>query len=139
MRPRSICIALLFAAAIAVAQVDKPADNTKVFGAPPPSKVDKNLIRYVTGVVTDANGNPVGGALVFVKDLRTKKERSIVATPQGTYKFEDLNKTFEYELRAAKGKLVSPIKKLTSFDTRMKPVMNLTLEEPAPPTVPEKK
>lgn len=142
MRPRSILFAILFASAIAVAQVEKPADNTKVFGAPPPNRPDKKMLREVIGVVTDPSGNPVPSALVFLKDLKDNKERSIVATPQGTYKFDDLVKNQDYQLRAAKGRLLSPVKTLSSFDTRVKPVMNLQLDNPPAnpaPAAPEAK
>lgn len=116
-----------------MAQVEKPADNTKVFGPPPPSKTDKNMLRSVTGIVRDVDGNPVPAALVYMKETKSGKERSIVAGPNGTYRFDDLHKSYDYQLRAVKNKLVSPMKTLSNFDTRAHPVMNLTVEPPAPP------
>jgi hypothetical protein len=135
MQPRHFWIALMFAGMM-FAQVEKPADNTKVFGAPPPSKKDKELYRSVTGFVKDVDGNPVAGALVYLKDSKTGKERSIFAGPNGAFKFDELRKTDDYQLRAAKDKMASPSKMLSNFDTRLHPVMNLTLE---PPAAPEKK
>jgi hypothetical protein len=133
MQVRNIAIAFALAAGLGVCQTpnDKPADNTKVFGAKPP-KEDKSKIRSVTGFVKDKDENPVAGATVYLKNLRTGKQRALAAGPNGAYRFDDLNTMIDYELRAAKGKLTSPTKLLSNFDTRRSPVMNLTLEPPAP-------
>jgi Carboxypeptidase regulatory-like domain len=132
MQLRGFWIALLCAEAM-FAQAGKPADTTKIFGPNAPPKTDKNLMRSVNGTVKDADGNVVGGALVYLKDLKSGKERSIVAGPNGNYQFDDLYKANDYQLRAAKDKLASPTKTLSNFDTRLRPVMNLTLEaKPAP-------
>ncbi len=121
----------LMAAAACAQTAEKPADNTKIFGAPPP-KADKTLYRTVNGTIKDADGNLVGGALVYLKDMKTGKERSIVAGPNGNYLFEDLLKANDYQVRAVKGKAVSTAKLLSTYDTRAKPSINLTLETPPP-------
>ncbi len=110
---------------------NKLGDNSKIFGTPPPPKKDKHLLRSVNGVVKDAEGNPVASALVYLKEVESGKERSIVAGPNGTYKFEDLYKARDYQLRAVKGKVESTPRTLSTFDTRYMPSMNLTLEPPA--------
>jgi hypothetical protein len=119
---------ILASAVVVLPQVNRPTDNTKIFGAPPPAKVDKNLLRTVTGVVKDLDGNPVEGAIVYLKDLKTGKERGVAAGPNGNFQFEDLHKANDYQLRAVKDRLESAVKTLSNFDTRLKPVMNLTLE-----------
>lgn len=118
----------------------KAPGSTKIFGPPPPDKTDKELLRSVTGVVRDAAGNPVGGATVYLKEPISGKERATLAASDGTYRFDDLHKRFDYQLRAAKEKLTSATKTLTTFDTRPKPVMNLTIEAaPEKPETAEKK
>ena len=136
MQRRCIWLSLLFAGALLAQVADKPASNTKIFGPPPPDKTDKELLRSVTGTVRDADGNPVGGATVYLKEPLSGKERATVAGSNGTYRFDDLHKKFDYQLRAAKDKLVSPTKTLSNFDTRSKPVMNLSLDQPPTPKQP---
>lgn len=141
MQRRFASLVFFLGASFVFGQVaDKPADNTKIFGAPPPAKKDKNLYRSVIGSVKDVDGNPVPGALVYLKDVKTGKERSIAVGPTGMYRFDDLQKSFDYQLRAAKDKTASVSKTLSTFDTRVQPVMNLTLEpKPAAAATPEKK
>ena len=136
---RAFGIALLLTCFAFGQSENKLGDNSKIFGQPPPAKKDKNLMRTVNGVVKDADGNAVGGALVYLKEVESGKERSIVAGPNGTYRFEDLYKSRDYQLRAAKGKLVSPSRTLSTFDTRYMPSMNLTVEAPPPATDSAKK
>lgn len=111
-------------------QAEKPADNTKVFGAKPPKEI-KALQRSVNGTVKDQDGNPVSGAVVYLKDTRTSKSRTVTTGPDGGYRFEELSTAVDYELRAEKEPAASLSKKLSSFDTRKAPVMNLALEAPA--------
>lgn len=127
MVARIVSIAFCLAAVLP-AQVNKTGDNTKIFGAPPPGKIDKNLLRTVTGVVKDLDGNPVAGAVVYLKDLKSGKERGVAAGPNGNFAFDELYKANDYQLRAVKDRLASVAKTLSNFDTRLKPVMNLTLE-----------
>jgi hypothetical protein len=140
MQRRLVYLGFFLAGSLLFGQADKPADNTKIFGAPPPTKKDKTLFRSVIGSVKDVDGNPVPGALVYLKDVKSGKERSIAAGPTGTYRFDDLNKGGDYKLWAAKDKAASISKTLSTFDTRVQPVMNLTLEpKPAIASTPEKK
>ena len=105
----------------------KAPENSKI-GVGKPEKLDKHPPRSVMGAIEDKDGNPIGGAMVYLKDVRTGKVRAIAATPEGKYKFDDLNKTIDYELTAVKGKDKSASKLLSTFDTRRLPVMNLKIE-----------
>lgn len=125
---RSILLSFITLAGVFAQTADKPADTTKIFGPPPPARTDKQLLRTVMGTVKDADGNPVPGALVYLKEVDGGKERSVVADNNGRYRFEDLHKKYDYQLRAAKDKLASHPKTLSNFDTRPAPVMNLVLE-----------
>lgn len=127
MRARSAWVSLAFSA-ILFAQAEKPSDSTKIFGPPPPSKVDKNKVRTVSGVVRDADGSLVPGAVVYLKDLKSGKQRSTIVGPNATFFFDELNRSYDYELRATRDKKSSRARLLSTFDTRLKPSMNLTLE-----------
>lgn len=84
--------------------------------------------RPVTGVVTDAQGNPVKGALVQLKDLRTKKTRSVITRDKGEYTFSGLSKTVDYEVTAVFNDHSSAPHNLTTFDSRPRPVVNLQIK-----------
>jgi hypothetical protein len=129
-RIHSLVFASLAMASFACAQVadNKPADTNKI-GVTRPEKTDKHHPpRSVIGAIEDKDGNPVTGAMVYLKDMQTGKERAIAATPEGKYRFDDLNKAVDYQITAVKGKAKSAPKLLSNFDTRRLPVMNLTIE-----------
>src|SRR5580658_9329471 len=56
--------------------------------------------RPVTGVVTDADGNPIAGAVVQLKNSRTQKTVSIITHEKGEYQFSGLSKDVDYQLIA---------------------------------------
>jgi len=92
-------------------------------------KKDENAnIRSVQGVVNDAQGGAVNGAVVQLKNTKTLQIRSFITRDNGTYYFHGLSKDVDYELRADFDGASSPSKTLSSFDTRKQPVVNLKLE-----------
>jgi hypothetical protein len=131
MRFPVLAIALVAMLGSAAGQ-DKLGENSKIFGRKPP-KDGRMVIRPVSGTVRDKDEKAVGGATVYLMDTKTKKERAVVADANGNYRFEELDPTIDYRLRAAKAKLESPPKTLSSFDTRRDPVINLTVEEKTAP------
>src|SRR5450631_654411 len=56
--------------------------------------------RSVSGGVTDANGDPVPGAVVQLKNTRTLQVRSFIAKEKGDYYFAGLSKDVDYEIKA---------------------------------------
>lgn len=107
---------------------DRPT-NTNVYMNRLP-KVDKSKLRDLKGVVKDDSDNPVEGAIVQLKDLKTGSIQSFVTKADGGYLFYDLNMDMDYELTAKSDKAMAPqVKKFTRFDTRKKPVMNFDLEK----------
>jgi hypothetical protein len=88
---------------------------------------DANL-RAVQGVVTDADRNPVPGAIVQLKDMRTLQIRSFVTQAEGNYHFAGLRTDTDYEVRATAGELSSPVRRVSSFDSRKTVIVNLQLE-----------
>ena len=90
-------------------------------------KEDAN-IRSVQGVVTDASGNAVNGAVVQLKNTKTLQIRSFITHDKGAYYFHGLSTDVDYELRADYQGAASGSKTLSSFDSRKLAVMNLKLE-----------
>ncbi|MCZ2154171.1 MAG: carboxypeptidase-like regulatory domain-containing protein [Bryobacterales bacterium] len=84
-------------------------------------------LRAVEGVVSDASGNPVNGAIVQLKDTKTLQIRSFITRENGAYLFQGLKKSVEYELKAKYKDRESPAKLLTIFDDRQRATIDLKL------------
>jgi hypothetical protein len=91
-------------------------------------KVDPN-IRSVQGIVTDASGTAVAGAVVTLKNTKTLQMRSFISKADGSYAFYGLSKNIDYELQAEHQNAVSGVKTLSVFDSRSKAVINLKLHD----------
>jgi hypothetical protein len=85
--------------------------------------------RSVQGVVTDASGKPVAGAVVQLKDTKSLQIRSYVAEADGSYHFTGLSTNVEYELEAKKDGVTSGKKTLTVFNTKKAATVNLKLKK----------
>ena len=106
---------------------DKPTTQNVYMGKLP--KVDKSKLRDLKGVVKDDSGNPVDGAIVSLKDLKTGKVQSFRTKQDGAYLFYDLNIDLDYELTAKCDTAAPVTKKLTKYDTRKQPTLNFQLEK----------
>ncbi len=84
--------------------------------------------RTVSGVVSDADGKPVPGAVVYLKDTKTLAIRTFYAQADGSYHFAGLGTNNDYELKAEHGGASSGTKTLTSFDSRKTAVIDLKLK-----------
>ncbi len=100
--------------------------------APPPGSKDEKKKaaneRPVTGFITDADGKPVLGAVVQLKNVRTLQIRSFITREKGDYFFSGLNKDVDYELKATFNGKASAPHTLSSFDTRATPAINLQIK-----------
>jgi Carboxypeptidase regulatory-like domain len=84
--------------------------------------------KSVSGVVTDAGGAPVPGAIVQLKNLKTLQVRSFIAKEMGEYYFQGLATDVDYELKADfNGKSSGP-RQLSSFDSHAEARVNLQLK-----------
>jgi hypothetical protein len=86
--------------------------------------------RVVTGTVSDADGKPIDGAVVQLKDLRTTQVRSFITQTNGAYHFSGLKVDNDYQLEAKYSGMASGWKTLSVFDTRKEPVVNLKMDKP---------
>jgi hypothetical protein len=89
---------------------------------------DQN-VRSVQGTVTDANDNPIDGAVVQLKNTKNLQIRSFIAKEHGAYYFHGLSPDVDYELKAEYQGLSSPKKTLSSFDSRKQAIINLKLDK----------
>ncbi|HVV44681.1 MAG TPA: carboxypeptidase-like regulatory domain-containing protein [Bryobacteraceae bacterium] len=85
--------------------------------------------KAVSGVVTDASGRPVPGAVVQLKNTRTLQVRSFIAREKGDYRFQGLSTDVDYELRAESNGKSSDTKTLSSFDSHEEATINLQLKK----------
>jgi Carboxypeptidase regulatory-like domain len=93
-------------------------------------KPDKKSLaeRPVSGVVTDADGNPIAGAIVQLKNTRTQKTLSIITREKGEYQFSGLSKDIDYQLTATSKDHSSAPHTLSMYDPRATLVVNLQIK-----------
>ncbi|MGA2608044.1 MAG: carboxypeptidase-like regulatory domain-containing protein [Terriglobia bacterium] len=86
--------------------------------------------KTVSGAVTDKAENGINGATVTLKDLQTGKSVAIYTEANGQYQFSDLDPHHDYEIQASFKGVSSETRQVSSIDTRMKLVINLTIPPP---------
>ncbi len=97
-------------------------------GGSPPEKKEKPITsRNLSGQITDKNDNPVSDAIVYLKDTKTLSIKSYVSQKDGSYRFNALSMNNDYEVYAQKEEKKSPTKKLSQFDSRGEPRINLKI------------
>jgi len=85
-------------------------------------------LRTVRGVVSDKAENPLPNSVVFLKNLRTNGVRSNFADAEGTYRFSGLDPNADYEVHAEFEGAKSPVRSVTSLDSRKEIVINLKID-----------
>jgi len=119
--PMNLALALLCAGVIGMGN-----------GAAQETKQDKKQAateRVVEGTVSDADGKFIDGAVVYLKDMRTLQVRSFYTQKNGGYHFSGLKLDNDYEIEGKNNDMVSGWKRLSIFDTRKVPVINLKLDK----------
>jgi hypothetical protein len=89
--------------------------------------------RNVQGTVSDAEGKFISGAVVQLKDTHNMQVRSFISQDAGAYHFSGLKVDYDYELKADYNGMTSGWKRLTVFDSRSEPVINLKLDKKQEP------
>ncbi len=92
----------------------------------PPEKT-----RSVSGKVVDEEDRAVQGAVVQLKDTKTLEIRSFITLEDGSYRFHGLSTETDYELRASHQGRSSKTRRLSVYDSRRNPVINLKLQPEA--------
>src|SRR5262249_48899623 len=86
-------------------------------------------LRTVHGVVMDRSEAAVPSAVVFLKNTRTNAVRSYISDDQGNYRFSGLDPNVDYEIHAEKEGAKSPLRTISSFDSKKDIVINLKMEK----------
>ena len=97
------------------------------------SKSEKKRLsntRMVHGIVKDQKDNPVDGALVNLKDLKTNQTLTFITKTSGTYMFDELSRDEDYELSATLSGKKTTVKKLSHYDPQTNSMRILTFGEP---------
>jgi len=84
--------------------------------------------RTVSGAVLDAKSNPVSGAVVFLKNEKTKTIRSFTSMANGHFYFAQVDKDQDFDLWAEKNGRKSDVKTVSSWDSRTDFVTSLKLK-----------
>ena len=92
-------------------------------------KREEARLRSVMGMVVDAQEQPVSGAVVQLKDMRTLQVRSFITQSDGMYHFSGLRVDIDYQLTAKSGEATAAPRTLSIFDNRKDAVMNFKLDK----------
>lgn len=131
-----LTLSLFCAAMIAPAQTwtqNDPTHRPEPMYSKSPKKKDMRF-RAVHGIVKDERDNPVKGALVNLKDLKTKQTLTFITKQDGRYNFDGLSREEDYELSATFHTKTTPVKKISQFDPQMDSMRILSFAEPEAPT-----
>jgi len=74
--------------------------------------------RVVSGYVADAHADPVVGATVFLRDMKSKAIRSYTTVDKGRFRFAGVNMAEDHELWAEMNGKKTAVKTISSWDTR---------------------
>jgi hypothetical protein len=83
--------------------------------------------RMVEGVVLDQHSHPVAHAAVQLENDWTLQIRSYITQADGRYHFAGLDGDYDYQLTAESDGLRSHVRKLSKFDSRQQPKIDLTI------------
>ncbi len=97
-------------------------------GSSEPKREKPPEFRTLTGVVMDEAEAPVKDAVVYLKNRKTNKVLTYVADAAGNYRFPNLSRKEDYEVYAELKDQKSPVKTLSSFDSRTNAKNNLYVE-----------
>ncbi|HVJ08875.1 MAG TPA: carboxypeptidase-like regulatory domain-containing protein [Acidisarcina sp.] len=85
--------------------------------------------RVIQGKVFGASEEPVSGAVVYLKDVKTLGVKSFISTSDGSYRFGQLSLAVDYEIWAEQGGKKSPTRTVSSFDQKTLYTINLKLSK----------
>ena len=83
--------------------------------------------RTVEGVVMDQHSHPLAHAAVQIENEWTLQIRSYITQADGKYHFAGLNGDDDYQITAEYDGLRSHVRKLSKFDSREEPKIDLTI------------
>jgi hypothetical protein len=128
-------LGLLAMAAISVSctalQISIPMTGGLGGGSTP--KATRPTSKMLTGNVTDKSDQPIAGAVVYLKNIKTLAVKSFFAQKDGSYRFPQLALNTDYEVYAEKDGQKSGTKTISQFDDRFTPTINLRIDQTKQP------
>jgi hypothetical protein len=97
----------------------------------PKNEKEANL-RTIDGTVKDSADNPLASAIVQLKDTKTLKIVDFATKDDGKFVFRELAMDINYEVVAKRGDVITPVKKVSVYDTRKHVVLNFQLAAAKP-------
>lgn len=93
-----------------------------LLAAPFAAQAQKNLPqeRIATGKVVNKDGDPIAGAIVYLKNSRSAGVKTYIADDDGTFRFGELSQDTDYELWAESNGVRSKSREISSFDNENK-------------------
>jgi Carboxypeptidase regulatory-like domain len=75
-------------------------------------------LRVLHGSVIDKAENPVASSVVYLKNVKSQAVKTYIADDSGNYRFSGLDPNVDYEIHAEHDDLSSPVRTISSFDSR---------------------
>jgi hypothetical protein len=90
-------------------------------------------LRVLHGSVIDKDENPMASSVVYLKNLKSQAVKTYIADDSGNYRFSGLDPNVDYEIHAEHADLTSPVRTISSFDSRrdIEVVLKLSRKKPA--------
>ena len=84
--------------------------------------------RSVVGQVFTKSDSPIVEAVVYLKNTKTLTIKSFITEKDGGYRFHGLSPNIDYEIYADYQGQKSPVKTISSFDTRSNVTLNIHID-----------
>jgi len=84
--------------------------------------------RSLTGIVLDGDDQPIGNAVLYLKNMKTSMVKTSYSDKDGTFRYFGLSQNVDYELHAEANGKKSETRTLSSFDARTKVKINLRIK-----------
>jgi hypothetical protein len=75
-------------------------------------------LRVLHGSVIDKDENPIASSVVYLKNVKSQAVKTYIADDSGNYRFSGLDPNVDYEIHAEHADLTSPVRTISSFDSR---------------------
>lgn len=125
---KKFLVALAMAAILATcaaAQVNIPITGGGGGSTP---KQPRPTSKMLNGTITDKADQPITGAVVYLKNVKTLAVKSFFTQADGSYRFPQLALNTDYEIYAEKDGKKSATRQISQFDDRYSPTINLQID-----------